>query len=59
MDNFISAGKDATLFHLNSRLDDSNLVNGMKLKVSIFTDVQNLALTQLNANSTSVLNLLP
>ena len=59
MDKFISAGKESTLYHLSSKLDDSNLVNQMKLKSSIFTDVKTLALTQMNTNSLSVLNLLP
>jgi hypothetical protein len=59
MDKFISAGKESTLYHLSSKLDDSNLVNQMKLKASIFTDAQTLALTQVNTNSLSVLNLLP
>lgn len=59
MDKFISAGRESTLFHLNSRLDDSSLVNKMKLKASLFTDPKNLALTQINTNSASVLNLLP
>lgn len=59
MDKFISVGKEATLYHLNSTLDESSLVNKMKLRASIFANTEDLALTQLNANSTSVLNLLP
>lgn len=59
MDKFISAGKESTLFHLNSRLEDSNLVNQMKLKASIFNDSEVVALAQSNTNSASVLNLLP
>ena len=59
MDKFISAGKESTLYHLSSKLDESSLVNQMKLKASIFTDVKTLALTQVNTNSMSVLNLLP
>ncbi len=59
MDKFISAGKESTLFHLNTKLEDSNLVNHIKLKVSIFNDSEVVALAQSNTNSASVLNLLP
>ncbi len=59
MDKYETYGKEATLFHLNSRLEDSNLVNQIKIKTSIFADHKSLAIVQSNSNSAAVLNLLP